>query len=317
MDNITHTLAGGLLGQMGLKRQSRFAMAACLLGANAPDIDVFAPLVLPVDPISFHRGPIHSVFAVPILAAALTGILWLVDRSWPNAKAPPFRAWPLFLVALIAVASHPFLDWLTTYAIAIFSPVSWRWYSGDAIFIVDWVYWLVMIGGIAGSWWAARRGSANPGRPARIAGLLLLAYIAFNLGESATIERETAATLKRGGITAELVVASPPPFAFWERTLLWRSADRWGSGQYDPKRGLVLDPASHPQGLDDPALVRAKANNRHVRAFLVWSRMPIVVHEDGHTYLTDQRFYGPLRSKAVPGWVRDFFRKHSFLVPLD
>ena len=27
---------------MGLKRRSRYAMAACLLGANAPDIDVFA-----------------------------------------------------------------------------------------------------------------------------------------------------------------------------------------------------------------------------------------------------------------------------------
>ena len=56
---------------MGLKRRSRFGMAACLLGANAPDIDVFAPLVLPVQGISFHRGPVHGVFAWPILAAAI------------------------------------------------------------------------------------------------------------------------------------------------------------------------------------------------------------------------------------------------------
>lgn len=317
MDNITHTLAGGLLGQMGLKRQSRFAMAACLLGANAPDIDVFAPLVLPVDPISFHRGPIHSVFAVPILAAALTGILWLVDRSWPNAKAPPFRAWPLFLVALIAVASHPFLDWLTTYAIALFSPLSWHWYSGNAIFIIDWVYWLLMIGGIVWSASRRRRAAPHPGRPAQVAGLLLAAYIVFNLGESIVAERQAAAELRRQGIDPALVIASPPPFAFWDRAILWRSNDRWGSGTFDPASGLRLDAGNQPTGMDSPALARAERSSSHVRAFLVWSRMPIVIEENGHAFLTDQRFYGPLRSKAVPAKVRDFFGKHSFAIPLD
>src|SRR3569833_1761729 len=123
---------------MGLKRRSRFALAACLLGANAPDIDVFAPLVLPVQGISFHRGPIHSIFAWPILAAGIVAILWLLDRLRPaKPDAIPFRIGPLFLVTFLAVLSHPFLDWLTTYAIAVFSPASWRWYSGDAIFISD------------------------------------------------------------------------------------------------------------------------------------------------------------------------------------
>ncbi len=318
MDNITHTLAGGLLGQMGLKRQSRFAMAACLLGASAPDIDVFAPLILPVDGIAFHRGPTHAVFAVPVLAAALTALLWLLHRLWPRpGKAAEFRPAALFAVALIAIASHPFLDWLTTYAIAIFSPVSSRWYSGNAIFIIDWVYWLLMIGGIAGSWWRSRRQRANPGQPARIAGLLLVAYIAFNLGESSAIERATAAALRRQGIEAELVVASPPPFAFWRRSIAWRSADRWGSGTYDLANGLRLDPVSYPLGLDDPRLARAIRNRRYVRSFLTWSRMPIVVQEDGRTYLSDQRFYGQLRSRVVPAKVRSFFRRNAFVVPLD
>jgi inner membrane protein len=313
LDNITHTLAGGLLGQMGLKRRSRFAMAACLLGANAPDIDVFGPLILPVDGIAFHRGPIHSVFAVPLLAAAITGILWLLDKAWAGDR--PFRPGALFAVALIAVASHPFLDWLTSYAIALFSPLSWHWYSGDAIFIVDWVYWVVMAVGIATSWW--RGGEPNADRPARTAGFVLLAYIAFNLGESSTVERETAAALRQQGIEPELVVASPPPLAFWDRTIEWRSADRWGSGEYDPARGLRLEPDSYPIHLDDPKLAQARQSRRYVRSFLNWSRMPIVVHQNGHTYLSDQRFYGAMRSPAVPPKVRSFFGKHSFTVPLD
>src|SRR5206468_10791341 len=97
---------------MGLKRRSRFAFAACLLGANAPDIDVFAPLVLPVQGIEFHRGPVHGIFAWPILAAGIVAILWLVDRLWRPPDAAPLRAGALFVVAFLAVLSHPFLDWL-------------------------------------------------------------------------------------------------------------------------------------------------------------------------------------------------------------
>lgn len=317
MDNITHTLAGGLLAEMGLKRQSRFAFAACLLGANAPDIDTFGPLVLPVDAIAFHRGPVHSLVAVPILAAGLTGILWLLDRFGPNPKALPLRPAALFLVSLIAVATHPFLDWLTTYAIEILWPFSTGWYSGDAIFIVDWVYWLLMIGGIVWSAWRWRRRLPQPGRPAQIAGAVIFGYIAFNLAESAIAERTTAVTLRGQGIETTLVVASPPPVAFWDRTIEWRSADRWGSGSYNPTAGLQLDPGSQPLNLNDPQLARAEQTRRSVRSFLFWSRMPIVVQENGHSYLTDQRFYGRLQSRAVPEMVRSFLSKHAFLVPLD
>jgi inner membrane protein len=307
LDNITHTLAGALLGEMGLKRRSRFAMAACLLGANAPDIDVFAPLLLPVDGIAFHRGPVHSVFAVPVLAAAITGLLWLLNRLRPNPEALPFRPGPLFLVTLIAVASHPFLDWLTTYAIALFAPVSWRWYSGNAIFIVDWVYWLLMIVGVSWSAWCWRRHLPHPGRPAQIAGVLLLAYIGFNLGESARVENATAAELRRRGIEPALIVAGPPPIAFWDRTIEWRSADRFGSGSFTPATGVKLDPTTQPLGLDDPQLALAERTRRYVRSFLTWSRMPIVIKVNGRTYLTDQRFYESGRRPS----------SGFFLIPLD
>lgn len=317
MDNITHTLAGALLGEMGLKRQSRFAMAACLLGANAPDIDVFAPLVLPVDGIEFHRGPLHAVFAWPVLAAGITAILWLVDRIMPREpETLPFRAGWLFVVAFLAVLTHPFLDWLTTYAIAIFAPVDWHWYSGNAIFIVDWVYWLLMIVGIVLSARRWHRQIPRPAAPARIAGVLMLAYIALNLGESAWVEHATATELRRRGIEPALVVAGPPPLTFWDRTIEWRSAERFGSGTFTPRRGVVIGPSVQPIGLDDPQLALARRSQRYVRSFLVWSRMPIVISIDGQSYLTDQRFYNaapmPLGSA-----LRRMVRRSAFLIPLD
>ena len=302
---------------MGLKRRSRFAMAACLLGANAPDIDVFAPLVLPVDGISFHRGPIHGIFAWPVLAAAIVGILWLVDRLKPRGEgALPFRPGALFIVAFLAVLTHPFLDWLTTYAIALFSPASWRWYSGDAIFIIDWVYWLLMIPAIIWSSLRWRRGQQHPARPALVAGALMLAYIAFNLGESTRVEHATAAKLRAAGIDPTLVVAGPPPIAFWRRDIAWRSADRFGSGEFDFAHGLRLDPRGAPLDMADPRLTEAAARDPHVRAFLVWSRMPIVVTIDGHAFLTDQRFSSPTSIRLAQK-MRSKMGRRAFLIPLD
>jgi inner membrane protein len=318
LDNITHTLAGALIAEMGLKRRSRFAFAACLLGANAPDIDVFVPLAFPVDGIEFHRGPLHAIFAWPFLAAAIVAVLWLADWCVPPKEGGMrFRPSPLFVVAFLAVLTHPFLDWLTTYAIALLAPVSWHWYSGNAIFIVDWVYWLLMIVGISWSAWRWRRRLPHPGRPAQVAGMVMLAYIALNLAESLYVERATAQALRGRGIEPTLVVAGPPPLAFWERTIQWRSADRFGSGTFDLKSGIKIDAAREPLGLNDPQLALARRSERYVRSFLVWSRMPIVVRVDGRKYLSDQRFYGPLRSSSVPSSVRRFFRGHAFLVPLD
>ena len=308
MDNITHTLAGALLAEMGLKRRSRFAFAACLLGANAPDIDVFVPLAFPVDGIEFHRGPLHAVFAWPFLAAGIVAILWLVDRL--KSRGPetlPFRPGALFVVAFLAVLTHPFLDWLTTYAIALFAPVSWHWYSGNAIFIIDWVYWLLMAAGIGLSVHRWRRRLPHPGHPAQVGGMLMLAYIAINLAESAWVGYATEAELRRRGIEPALIVAGPPPLAFWDRTIEWRSADQFGSGSFTPFSGVKLDAADMPTGLDDPQLALAERTQRHVRAFLVWSRMPIVVRIGGRAYLTDQRFYS-LSSRLRSG---------AFLISLD
>ena len=41
MDNLTHSLTGWAIGQAGLKTQTRKGLAALILGANMPDIDVF------------------------------------------------------------------------------------------------------------------------------------------------------------------------------------------------------------------------------------------------------------------------------------
>ena len=47
----------------------------------------------------------------------------------------------------------------------------------------------------------------------------------------------------------------------------------------------ALDPAIVPLNMDDPRLAAAARRDAHVRAFLFWSRMPLVVADGERAYL--------------------------------
>src|SRR5687767_8695946 len=133
MDNFTHSLAGWALGQTGLKQKSRKGLAALILGANMPDIDVFFGWVA-WEPLATHRGFTHGlVGGVLLLPPFLAGLLWLLDR-WQASRGAEFRSglpmrfgW-LVLLAYIGTISHPLLDWQNTYAVQMFSPLSNLWF---------------------------------------------------------------------------------------------------------------------------------------------------------------------------------------------
>ena len=78
----------------------------------------------------------------------------------------------------------------------------------------------------------------------------------------------------------------------------------------------MIKPGVQPLGLGDPLLAQARARDEHVRAFLVWSRMPVVVRLDGHRYLTDQRFYSVTPSPFA-ATMRRMIKRSAFLIPLD
>ena len=154
MDNITHSLAGWALGQAGLKAQSRKGLAALILGANMPDVDVFFGWV-PWDPLAIHRGFTHSLLGgVLLMPPLLAGLLWLLDR-WQVSRGAAFRSGlPMrigWLVALcyLGALSHPSLDVLTTYSVQLLSPFSSAWFHADGLFIIDLWLWLLLALSIA------------------------------------------------------------------------------------------------------------------------------------------------------------------------
>ena len=299
MDNLTHSLTGWALGQTGLKTKSRKGLAALILGANMPDIDVvfgwasWAPLAM-------HRGFTHGlVGGVAMMPPFLAGLLWLLDR-WQVSRGEAFASGlPMrfgWLVALsyIGTISHPLLDLQTTYAVQLLSPFSNLWFHNDALFIIDVWLWIGLAFGI----WLSRRRERSGGgwqRPAQVALAAAVAYITLGAGISVAAKRALAET--GAAANADALFAGLPPLLFWKRDLVWREDGRIGRARYDPVSGLSRVEPMVPDNMAHPLVDRARRGDHEARTFLRWSVLPMATIERSRCRATvsfgDARFGSP------------------------
>ena len=161
MDPITHLLTGACIGRTGLNRRTAYATLAALLAAEAPDMDVLWGLGGPVVSFQHHRGITHTLIAAPVMALAVTGVVWLLQRGWHTVpmvrKHRTFDPQPanwlwIYLSALIADLSHLLLDWTNNYGLRPFFPFNKHWYSGDFVFIVEPVIWGLLLAALVFPW---------------------------------------------------------------------------------------------------------------------------------------------------------------------
>ena len=238
------------------------------------------------------------------MAVLAVAIMWVWERLRPG-KEGPIKLGGLFFAAYLAALSHPLLDLMNTYGTRVLDPFSSRWFYGDTLFIMDPWIWIALILGLEMSW-RAERLRKDWRRPAAWAFTAMLLYIGLNAAISARAVAVTRPLVERIA-PARMIVAGEVPLAFWKRKMIWRGDEVGGSGTYSPLDGLNsawLDPRIVPLRLDDRRLAEAARRDEHVRAFLYWSRMPMVFVEDGHAYLTDQRFFESGRPSSAAFLLR-------------
>ncbi|MBA3576717.1 MAG: metal-dependent hydrolase [Sphingomonas sp.] len=276
MDNITHSLVGWTLGQAGLKTQTRKGMAALILAANMPDVDVFFGWV-PWEPLAMHRGFTHGIVGgVVVMPPILAGLLLLLDR-WQVSRGTtfksgrPMRAGWLVALCYLGALTHPLLDLTTTYSVQLLSPFSTDWFHADGLFIIDLGLWLVLALSIFWSKLKEKRGGEWR-RPAQAAIAIALAYIAVNLAIS--YRAHSKVQQWAGDREAQAVFASSPPFYFWRRNLVWREGDCYRRSSFDPLAGFGSVTACEPTSMDDPSVRQAIRSDPGLRDFLKWSIMP-------------------------------------------
>jgi inner membrane protein len=309
LDNLTHSLAGAVLGQMGLKKKTGLGMATLIIAANIPDIDAAATLLGGVQHLAIRRGITHGPIAMLLLPLVLTGIMIGFDR-WqekrgkrPADRLPIHRGW-LLALAYIGCLSHPALDWLNSYGIRLLEPFSSQWFYGDSIFIIDMWIWAALI---AGFWLSRRRekkGRSNWQRPAWISFAAVCAYIFANgliTGKAEAETRDQLGDTSAGAGLADiiqrrdaLVVANPVPLQFWKREMLWRDGSAYGSGAFDLFGNFALGPEQKIPGNADFLKSEVARSSKDGAAFLFWSRMPVVQAVGSRITVRDQRFMDPL-----------------------
>ncbi len=306
MDNVTHSLTGAVLGQLGLKKKSGLAMPTLIISANLPDIDAVTTL-LGTQSLALRRGITHGPIALVLLPLVLTLLMVVFDRrQGANGKRPvarlPVRPGWLLLLAYLGTLSHPLLDWFNSYGVRLLEPFASEWFAANTLFIIDVWLWAALILGVWVSMRRERRGQTNWRAPAVACVAAMVAYVAGNglitHRAQALVHAHVAHT---HGAPATLVVANPVPVAFWHRDLLWRDASQYGDGTYSLLRGgeplrMSADVKLHL--MDDKRVAIAARTDENIGAFLFWSRMPIATLVDNTLTLGDQRFTHPLTRNA-------------------
>jgi inner membrane protein len=150
MDNLTHSLVGLAAAKAGLERLSPGATVACVLAANAPDLDILAVLGGKWFYLHNHRGITHSIVGTLALALLIPCLFYAVDWLIARIRKRPLRVkfLGLIIASVIVSASHPLMDWTNNYGVRPLLPWSGEWFYGDLVFIIDPWLWLT-VGGAA------------------------------------------------------------------------------------------------------------------------------------------------------------------------
>ncbi|KTC82727.1 metal-dependent hydrolase [Legionella cincinnatiensis] len=146
MDPVTHAALGASCSQAILGKYSKhIPWKVGALAAMAPDLDIFIrfknnPLSLEL----WHRNFTHSFLFIP-LGGILVALFFLCFSR--------YRAcWKVTVcAALVGYATHGLLDALTSYGTVLLWPMSYKRISWDIIAIVDPMFTIPLILGIAWS----------------------------------------------------------------------------------------------------------------------------------------------------------------------
>jgi inner membrane protein len=320
MEPVTHFLTGACLARTGFNRRTAYATLAMTLAAEAPDMDVLWGFRGPVAGFEHHRGITHTFLGAPVVALAVTGVVWLWHRS--RRKQPMLAPhWALlWLLSLLSVLSHIFLDWTNNYGVRPFFPFNPRWYSLDIAFILEPVIFAALLTALVvpSIFGLADReiGAGKPlfrGRGWAIAAMVL---IGVDLGVRA-VEHHRALRMisntRFGDQPLVRVGAEPYPvdpflwFAVAETAGYYQTGSvnsRKETVDTDERNDVIFKPPV------TPATTAAK-NSWLGRAYLDWARFPLVTDRGRANLVASDDLAPQPQDSAVQ--FRDLRFAYSFL----
>lgn len=165
MDNLTHSLAGALIGEATSdftsepRRTTRrtLVMVASIIANNFPDIDGVYTRIMP-PPLGYllhHRGHTHTLLGLIPQFIFIFGILCIFKGFRSELRDRTSRKLTIFVVVL-GLLTHMLLDSWNSYGVHPFYPFSTNWFYGDLIFIVEpyiWFSFAIPLFFTLAKWW--------------------------------------------------------------------------------------------------------------------------------------------------------------------
>lgn len=290
MDSFTQATLGAAVGVAVMGRRTALWKAA-LWGAacgTAPDLDVFIDHGDPVRNMVLHRAHSHALFWLTLLSPLPAALAVRLQGEGS------FRRW--WLALWLALVTHPLLDLMTVYGTQLARPFSDTPFAIGSVFIIDPLYTVPLVVGLAV---ALAGGTQGSGRACRVGLLLSTAYLAWGMGVQHYVKSLALASARLQGVQPQQVLVTPAPFS----TVLWRvvmvDGTHYHEGFYsllDRSDTVHLDRFDRGAALE-PLLAQVPAAQRvrdFSRGFYRLSR------EGGQLVITD------LRMGQEPGYVFSF-----------
>ena len=227
-----------------------------------------------------------------MLSLALAGAMYIFTRSF----------WRTFVVALLAMATHPALDYSNTYGLRPFLPFDGTWYYGDTLFIIDPIMDLTLLLGIIGgeffkkARWAMAFASI----------LLVLLYISYRVGARNDAQAEL------DGYTAKITdfqtsSVQPRFMDLWTWDGIIETQKSFVKVRIDTAQGVVNEVA-RMQKMQMTDIIRKAAASPSAAALLEFARFPVTKIQGmqfGYrvTFL-DFRFYNEANETAFAADVQ-------------
>lgn len=209
MDSISQFALGAAIGVAVMGRRTAPWKAALWGGVcgTLPDLDVLIDHGDPVSNMTLHRAETHAIFWQTLVAPVLAAMAGAFTRTGFVRR--------LLAVWLILV-THALLDAMTVYGTQLALPFTDHPYAVGSIFIIDPLYTVPLLIGLA----VAVRARRPSHRAWNLAGLIVsTAYLGWSALAQQQVDAMVRAQLaESGGAAVERVLVTPAPFS----TLLWR-----------------------------------------------------------------------------------------------
>jgi inner membrane protein len=291
MDTITHCITGAVIAKAGFsQRLGKIATFSSIAASFMPDADIFLRLFRIEDMsffVKYHRGPGNSFFFMIPIAFTIALIFNRISGKKVLGR--------LFVLCVLAMLTHNFMDLQTSYGTMLLFPFSDKRFSLDLVFILDFFYSGILFVGLLGTiFWKGRAEWV-----ARVTLVLIALYTglcATNHSRALSAAREFAAA---NAIETIEVASLPQPLSPFLWTNLIKNHEFFYQGYLDllgnNHRGysdtLIGKYISKFKGLKeitykpyarfpDTPLEKESLNLDGVKLFLWFARFPIFLPEE-------------------------------------